>query len=44
MRVQREERFRAIEPETPPNYEIQNFWDLAEIMSEQYGVEIPEVL
>lgn len=28
----------------PPHHVIQNFWDLLEILREQHGIEIPEVL
>jgi len=28
-------------PETKPDHEIQNFWDLLEVLQEHYGVEIP---
>ena len=42
VRVQREERFRAIQPETPPKYEIQNFWDLLEILRDEMKIDVPE--
>ena len=41
--VQREDRFRNIVGQSPPDHIIQNFWDLAEVLRE-CGVEVPEVL
>lgn len=41
--VLREDRFRNIVGQSPPDHIIQNFWDLAEVLRE-CGVEVPEVL
>jgi len=41
--VQREDRFRNVQGETSPDYVIQNFWDLSEVLRER-GVQVPEVL
>lgn len=41
--VQREDRFRDVQSVTSPDYVIQNFWDLSEVLRER-GVQVPEVL
>ncbi len=43
VQVCREDRFRTVQGATSPDHEIQNFWDLAEVLRER-GVEVPEVL
>ena len=44
VRILREGHNRSVRGKTTPDHEVENFWDLAEIMTEQYGIAIPEVL
>ncbi len=42
VRMRREGRYQDLEGETAPDYDIQNFWDLLEILREKHGVKVPE--
>lgn len=44
VRARREGPFLDIEGETKADHEVQNFWDLLEILRTQYGLSIPEEL
>ena len=44
VRMRREGRYRDAEGETEPRYEVQNFWDLLEIMRNDFDVPVPEQL
>ena len=44
VQVSREDSFEKLRGETTPDHVIQNFWDLAEILSERYEVLVPEVI
>jgi putative hydrolase of the HAD superfamily len=42
VRVRRAGRFLDVDGETEPDHEIHNFWDLLEILRDEYGVSVPE--
>lgn len=44
VRILREGHNRDVRGETEADHQVENFWDLATILSEQYGVAIPEVI
>ncbi len=44
VRMRRDNRFLAAEGDSAPDWEVQNFWDLLEILREKLGVEVPEEL
>ncbi|MCI0650986.1 MAG: TIGR02253 family HAD-type hydrolase [Planctomycetes bacterium] len=44
VRLRREGRYRDVEGTSKPQHEIQNFWDLLEILREHHGVEVSEVI
>ncbi len=44
VRVRREGPYLEVEGETQADHEIQNFWDLLEILRDRYELEIPEEL
>lgn len=44
VRVRRDGPFLAQDSETAPDHEVQNFWDLLEILRTDYGLSIPEEL
>ena len=42
--LHREGRYRDQEGVTEPDYEIQNFWDLLEILRDKHDIAVPEVI
>ena len=44
VRILREGHNRDLRGETEPDHEVENFWDLAEIIKTRYEVAIPEVI
>lgn len=42
VRMRREGRYRDEEGQSQPDYEIQNFWDLLEILGDKHGIAVPE--
>ena len=44
VRILREGTNRDDVGETEPTHVVENFWDLAEILAETYGIAIPEVI
>lgn len=44
VRMRRDGRFLETEGESPSDHEVQNFWDLLEILREHHGIHVPEEL
>ena len=44
VRILREGHNRDLNGDSEPNYKVENFWDLAEILESEYEVKFPEVL
>ncbi len=44
VRIRREGPYLEVDSETAPNHEVQNFWDLLEILRNEYHLPVPEAL
>lgn len=44
VRLLRASRFRDTQGETRARYVVQNYWDLLEILREEFGISVPETL
>lgn len=44
VRLLREEKFKDVKGESEPDYLIHNYWDLLEVLRENFDLNVPEVL